>query len=145
MATRTPRTQFIDELSKVSRKMRTLFDARINEHGLTLARARTLLSIARGQAVNQKELAEELEIENATLVRLIDGLEKQGLIERRAVDGDRRAKHVAMTRDGETLAEIVNMMALQLGHDVLAGVDEAEMKIARKVFAQMALNIENAG
>lgn len=144
MMPQPPRTQFIDELSKVSRKMRTLFDARINEYGLTLARARTLLRIARGQAVNQRELAEELEIENATLVRLIDGLEKQGLIERRAVNGDRRAKHVAMTSEGAALAEIVNTMALELGHDVLAGVDEAEMKVAQKVFAQMSLNIENA-
>ena len=47
----------------------TLFDARVHEQGLTLARARTLLAIAKGDTANQKELAEELEIETATLVR----------------------------------------------------------------------------
>ncbi|PSJ62426.1 MarR family winged helix-turn-helix transcriptional regulator [Pseudaminobacter soli (ex Li et al. 2025)] len=139
------RELLLDELSKVSRKMRTLFDARVRERGLTLARARTLMRISDGQAVNQKELAEELEIENATLVRLIDGLETQGLIERRAVDTDRRAKQVAMTTAGEAAADLVMEMARGLRRDLLAGIDDADLDVTLDVLRRMAQNIEGSG
>jgi MarR family transcriptional regulator for hemolysin len=129
-------------MAKVSRKIRTLFDARVREKGLTLARARTLLRIARGEAANQKELAEELEIETATLVRLIDGLEVQGLIARREVEGDRRAKHVVLTRAGEALAEVVDRMVTEIGHDVLRGMDERELTAALTSVRKMAGNLE---
>ena len=73
------RFDVLDDMANVSRKIRTLFDARVREKGLTLARARTLLRVQRGEAANQKELAVELEIETATLVRLIDGLDREEL------------------------------------------------------------------
>ena len=40
------RALFVDHLVKVNRKMRTLFDARVKELGLTLSRARLLLALA---------------------------------------------------------------------------------------------------
>jgi MarR family transcriptional regulator for hemolysin len=138
------RDEILDALSKVNRKMRTMFDARVREHGLTLSRARTLLRIAEGQAVNQKELAEELEIENATLVRLIDGLESQGLIERREVETDRRAKQVVMTGEGEEVVKLVNQMAIDLRCEILAGLDEDEIAEALAFMRKMTRNIEEA-
>jgi MarR family transcriptional regulator, transcriptional regulator for hemolysin len=145
MAAIPARDLLLDELSKVSRKMRTLFDARVRERGLTLARARTLMRISDCQAVNQKELAEELEIENATLVRLIDGLETQGLIERRAVDTDRRAKQVAMTPAGEAAADLVMEMARGLRRDLLDGIDDADLDVTLDVLRRMAQKIEGSG
>ncbi|HWK64361.1 MAG TPA: MarR family transcriptional regulator [Rhizobiaceae bacterium] len=144
MATRLrgQRFEILEDIAKISRKIRTIFDARVREKGLTLARARTLLKIARCEAANQKELAEELEIETATLVRLIDGLEAQGLIERREVEGDRRAKQVVLTSSGEMLAELVDRMAAQIGKEVLKGIDEQELAGALRISRRMAGNLE---
>lgn len=138
------RDEILDALSKVNRKIRTMFDARVRERGLTLSRVRTLLRIAKGQAVNQKELAEELEIENATLVRLIDGLEAQGLIERREVENDRRAKQAVMTDDGEAAVKLVNRMAVDLRKEVLAGLNDNEIEKALTILRKMTRNIEEA-
>lgn len=142
MTAQPRRFEIIEDMAKVSRKIRTLFDARVREKGLTLARARTLLRIARGDAANQKELAEELEIETATLVRLIDGLEAQGLIERREVAGDRRAKQVVLTPEGVVLAEIIDRMAIQIGLEVLAGIGEQDLQAAHAITRRMAGNLE---
>lgn len=138
------RDEILDALSKMNRKMRTLFDARVRDRGLTLSRARTLLRIAAGQAVKQRELAEELEIENATLVRLIDGLEAQGLIERREVENDRRAKHVVMTDEGDAAVKLVNQMALDLRKEVLAGLNDDDIENALTIVRKMTRNIEAA-
>lgn len=136
--------EILEDLAKVSRKIRTLFDARVREKGLTLARARTLLKIAKGEAGKQKQLAEELEIETATLVRLIDGLEAQGLIERREVEGDRRAKQVVLTRQGVELAEIVDRMVDEIGRDVLGGIPQKDLSVAHMVMRRMAESLETA-
>ena len=105
MNTTDPRERLLDDLSRVQRKMRALFDARVKERGLTLPRARALLILGRGAQLNQRELAEELDIETPTLVRLLDGMEKQGFSERQSVEGDRRAKQIAMTPRGAKVAE----------------------------------------
>ena len=139
------RFDILEEMANVTRKTRTLFDARVREKGLTLARARTLLRVHDSETTNQRELADELEIESATLVRLIDGLEMQGLIERREVEGDRRAKHVVLTAEGIELAGIVERMAKQVAVDVLAGIPQQELERALTVSRRMAANLDATG
>jgi MarR family transcriptional regulator for hemolysin len=138
------RAEILEAMTIVSRKMRTLFNARVREHGLTLARARTLLRIAHGGAANQKELAEDLEIETATLVRLIDGLEAQGLIERCNVEGDRRAKHAVLTREGMAQAKVVDDMVQQIRREVLSDIDDADLEVFHGLLKHMAGNLEAA-
>lgn len=52
-----------------------------------------------------------MEIETPTLVRVLDGMEKQNLIERRSDETDRRAKRIHMTVEGEKTSETVQAMA----------------------------------
>ncbi|MFT4161093.1 MarR family winged helix-turn-helix transcriptional regulator [Shinella sp.] len=141
MSTTDPRERLLDDLSRVQRKMRALFDARVKERGLTLPRARALLILGRGVQLNQRELADELDIETPTLVRLLDGMEKQGFIERQAVEGDRRAKQIAMTSYGAKVAEEVLDLARSLRADVLKSIPAGDMSTTVKVFATMAENI----
>lgn len=140
----TAKTIFSEELWKVSRKMRTLFDARVRAEGLTLPRARALILLAKKDCVNQTELAEALEIEGPTLVPLLDGLERQGLIVRKPVDGDRRAKQVALTAAGQEQASHVNGLVKDFRSDVLKDVSEDDLKAAIRVFHAMARNMEAA-
>ncbi|SPL66401.1 Transcriptional regulator, MarR family [Ochrobactrum soli] len=128
----------IDAMAKVNRRLRTVFDARVKERGLTLARARTLLALIEQEGLYQKELAETLEIENATMVRLLDGLERQSFIERQTVEGDRRAKRVVMTEEGKILAEQVEKLAGDVREDLLEGVTDEELSVALNVLRKMS-------
>jgi MarR family transcriptional regulator for hemolysin len=121
------RAEFLEELSIASRKLRTLFDACVRAKGLTLARARTLMHLARKDGMTQTELAEILEVEGPTLVRLLDGLEAQGLTERRPVEGDRRAKQIALTAVGQQIAAEVTRLANELREEVLADIPAADL------------------
>lgn len=135
---------FSEELWKVSRKMRTLFDARVRAEGLTLARARTLIFLGKRDCMTQTELAEMLEIEGPTLVPLLDSLEKQGLIERQPVDGDRRAKQIALTTTGQEQAAHMDILVKELRSDVLKDISEDDLKTAIRVCQAMGRNIEAA-
>ncbi|MBO1041926.1 MarR family winged helix-turn-helix transcriptional regulator [Brucella pituitosa] len=130
--------EMIDAMAKVNRRLRTLFDARVKERGLTLARARTLLTLIEQEGLYQKELAEVLEIENATMVRLIDGLERQAFVERQAVEGDRRAKRIMMTEEGKQLAEEVVKLAGDVRADLLEGISDEDLSTALHVMRKMS-------
>ncbi|MDR6757348.1 MarR family transcriptional regulator for hemolysin [Mycoplana sp. BE70] len=138
MSRTSSRDIILDELSRAGRKMRALFDARVKERGLTLSRGRALLVLGKMPNLTQRELADELDIETPTLVRLLDGMEKQGFIERRNVEGDRRAKHIAMTPYGEQVAEEITSLAKELRRDLLRGVSEADMATAVRVIRAIA-------
>lgn len=137
------RFDFANELSIASRKMHTLFDGMVKERGLTLSRARALRYLSRHSPVNQTELASVLEIEGSTMVRLLDGLEEQGLVERHAVDGDRRAKQVTLTAAAtgqvEELEAIIGVL-----HDVMfVGLDGRDLRTAIEVLRRINRNIES--
>ena len=135
------RAAFVDELSKANRKLRTLFDARVRTHGLTLSRARLLMHLANAEGATQSELADALEVEQPSMVGLIDALEKMGFIERRAVEGDRRARAIFLTEVARGEADEILTFACELRQQVLNGVDEKDLKIATRVLQQVTRNI----
>lgn len=138
------RAAFVDELSKANRKLRTLFDARVRTYGLTLSRARLLMHLANADGATQTELADALEVEQPSIVGLIDALEKKGLIERRVVEGDRRSRAIFLTEAARREADEILAFACALRRQVLKDVDEKDLKIATCVLQQVTRNIGSA-
>lgn len=132
---------FTAELASANRKLRALVDERARDMGLTLSRARLLMQLAKADGPIQSDLAGELDIEQPTLVRLLDGLERTGMIERRAVEGDRRARRVFLTPMARAQAEDILAFLTELRADVLDGVDREELEIALRVLSRMSRNI----
>ena len=86
-------------LIQLSRLVQAVFARVADRHELPPMRARLLCVLAespRGMA----ELAREFGVEKAALTGLVDRAEGHGLVERRAVPGDRRAISVALTPAG---------------------------------------------
>ena len=64
----------------VARLLRTVFDRRMREVGLTRSQWWVLNNLFQHDGVNQAELAQLLEVERPTLGRLIDRLEAKGWV-----------------------------------------------------------------
>ncbi|MBR3191603.1 MarR family transcriptional regulator [Bosea sp. (in: a-proteobacteria)] len=132
---------FTAELASANRKLRALVDERARNMGLTLSRARLLMQLAKADGPIQSDLAGLLDIEQPTLVRLLDGLERTGMIERRAAPGDRRARRVFLTPAARAQAEDILAFLTELRADVLDGIDKEELEIALRVLSRMSRNI----
>lgn len=133
----------IDDISKLTRRMRTVFDKMVREKGLTFARARILRRLGTtGIGTSQRALAEELDIGGATLGRLLDNLEQNGLVARTAVAGDRRAHHVVLTEAGKHQATEVGSVAAAFRSSLLDGIDPEHVDIVTSVVAQMQKNLD---
>jgi len=84
-------------ISDVARLIRTTFDRRVRELGITRAQWLLLTRLHRNPGVSQSELADLMEVERASAGRMIDRMEANGWVERRAQNGDRRVKRVYLT------------------------------------------------
>lgn len=135
---------FVDELVKVNRKLRTHFNARAKSHGLTHARARLILHLAKFGSATQSELAEAMDVEQPTMVRLVDGLEKSGLLRREMVPNDRRAKRIVLTEAASTQADGVLAFSNELRNELLEGIDEDDLLAAARVLHAIAEKIDGA-
>jgi len=84
-------------LHEVARLLRKRFEQNARDSGLTRSQWQVLTYLAQNEGINQKGLAELLEIEPITLGRIVDKLEILGLIERQPGDNndDPRRQHGA--------------------------------------------------
>ncbi|MGG6895967.1 MULTISPECIES: MarR family winged helix-turn-helix transcriptional regulator [Rhizobium] len=139
------RQELFDDLFAFNRKLRAAFDALVREQGMTLSRARVFRKLSRRDGINQRELADELELETPTLVRILDAMEAQNFIERRAAQSDRRAKQIFMTESGKVVAAEVEALATGVRADILEGISDEDIGVALKVIRAMTANVQNVG
>jgi MarR family transcriptional regulator, transcriptional regulator for hemolysin len=83
----------------VSRLIKRRFDRKARQIGLPITRrqAAVMLYIARNEGVSQTEVATWLDLEPIALVRMLDKLHDEGLVERRAHPTDRRVRTLWLT------------------------------------------------
>ena len=86
-------------------------------------------------------LAQLLELEPITLVRLLDRLQAAGLIERRADPLDRRARVLYLTPRARPLLERVHVLAEEVRAEAMAGLAPAERDFLIRALATMKTNM----
>lgn len=135
--------QFPFAVARVTRRWRKLLDERLKDLGVTQARWTTMVYLQQGgEGLTQRELASLMAIENPTLVRLLDSLEQQELIERRACPNDRRARRLYLTGNGREFMDVLSFRANELRDGMLEGVSDDDVDVALKVFHKIMENAE---
>jgi len=115
-------------LHDVARLLRTTFDRRVRELGLTRSQWWVLNHLFRNNGVTQSELAEILEVEKPTLGRLLDRLEQKGWVRREADANDRRAKRVFLTQEVEPAIKAMRTAAAEMRRDAVAGLSAEQQE-----------------
>lgn len=144
MKRKEPRREILFELSDVARAMRTHIDQRARAHGMTRAQWAVLSRIERQEGATQAELAEALEIQPISLVRLIDRLCAQGLVERRAHAKDRRVNLLHLTDAGRDRLQAMWPLGRAIALEALDGLDEAEVLELLGRLLRIKANIKTA-
>ena len=113
-------------LHDVARLIRRRFERRVRHTGLALTRhqARTLLYIARNEGLSQAAIATMLEIEPIALVRLLDRMHEEGLVDRRSHPTDRRVRTLWLTPLGWDAVERVLAINAEIREEACAGLDQ---------------------
>jgi DNA-binding MarR family transcriptional regulator len=79
------------------------FAEALGEFDITPGLFGVLVTIESNPDLKQQELAKATHLDRSTVVSVIDGLERRGLVERRAVANDRRSNALRLTAEGTAL------------------------------------------
>lgn len=135
---------FAQGLTFVARRWRNLMNEELRAIGQSQARWGVLYWIdVFGDSVNQTELADRIGVEQPTLGRLLMDLEREGLIERRAVDSDKRAKTIRLTSAARPLMRDINRIQERVRARLLKGIDPKDLTVCLSVFARILANFDS--
>ncbi|AVG17698.1 MULTISPECIES: MarR family winged helix-turn-helix transcriptional regulator [Chromobacteriaceae] len=104
-------------------------------HGISVSGGSALLFIGRlGEGVSHSALAEELGMEPASLVRIVDQLSQAGLLRREQGLHDRRVKTLWFTDAGREVTRKIETELVALRSRVLAPLSQTDLEAALRVF-----------
>ncbi|MBF0217169.1 MAG: MarR family transcriptional regulator [Candidatus Omnitrophica bacterium] len=86
---------------------RTVSDA-LHMFGLSAGKFNILMTVkhvGRAEGIAQNGISKHLLVTTSNMTRMLDKLEKEGLVERRALPGDRRVNKVFITKKGSELLD----------------------------------------
>ena len=121
--------------------MRKLFDASVGAIGITRSQWTTIVVVSGKPGATQREIAEILEMSEASAGRVIDRLCADGMLERRPKPDDRRAHTVWLTPAATPVLETLGKVAAGHESTVFAGLDEAEMDTLERLLGKVYANV----
>lgn len=130
-------------LYDVARLMRRRFERRARQTGLPITRqqARTLLYIARNEGLSQAAVATMLDIEPIALVRMLDRLHEEGLVERRPHATDRRVRTLWPTSLAWSVIDRVLAINAAVREEACAGLSPAAREMLMGLLDHMKGNL----
>jgi MarR family transcriptional regulator for hemolysin len=114
--------ELIAQLVESSRLLRNYIDNRAKGRGTTRAQWIVLFQLRQQEGLSQVDLADVLELQPISLVRLLDRLVEHGLLERRPDPRDRRANRLFLTAGGRQLVDDLDSLRDAIATDVLQDI-----------------------
>lgn len=110
------------------------------ELGITSQQGSILFMVASGKCVVAAELAREYGIDASAVTRLIDRLEKRGLLTRVRSSEDRRVVRLALTQEGQDIAVRMPAMFQGVLDHLLGGFTPEEVGFLKSMLRRVLLN-----
>jgi MarR family transcriptional regulator for hemolysin len=128
-------------LKDVSRRYVLRFEERAREISLTLPQCKVLVRLEKNQGASQARLAELAEVEPMTMVRILDRMEADGLLERRPDPADRRARCLYLTRKATPLLDEIWRLSEMTRAETFAGISRQEREGFMGLLERMHANV----
>jgi DNA-binding MarR family transcriptional regulator len=116
------------------------FEQQASAISLTLMQCKVLVHLEKNEGISQARLAELTSIEPMMMVRILDRMEADRLLERRADPADRRARRLYLTRKAQPLLDEVWKLADLTRNELFAGINRADRDLFMQVLERMHAN-----
>ncbi len=118
-------------------KYRKLLCQELSRLGVAPPQMGLLIVLENSGSMNQICLGEELQIDKATMVKLLDALETSGLVRRRSDAKDRRVKLIEITPKGRALLPKLKSKREKTERDFLSPLSQSELKSFKKIVEKL--------
>src|SRR3954471_24555855 len=137
--------QFVAQLVESSRLLRNYIDNRAKTRGTTRAQWIVLFRLRQQEGLSQVDLADVLELQPISLVRLLDRLVEHGLLERRPDPRDRRANKLFLTKAGRQLVDDLDSLRDAIATDVLREIPDTAIGTSLQTLRGVKERIKRLG
>jgi MarR family transcriptional regulator, transcriptional regulator for hemolysin len=128
-------------LTKVSRTVSRAFDDALVGAGGSLPVWLVLISLKSGQPASQRELADAVGIQGATLTHHLNAMESAGLVTRRRDPENRRQHLVELTPDGDALFLRMRDSAMAFDKRLRTGLTDREIGQLEALLTRLCENV----
>lgn len=128
--------------SRMNRKMIRFLNRSLEWYELTLEQWVVLSTLAEQESINQKTLSIKAGKDPASLLRILDILERKGFIERRQFQGDRRASSLFITDEGKKLRNEVAPYIEAHFKKITNNISERDIEIYEQVLKKIDHNLD---
>jgi len=116
----------------------------LNEHGLTMWGYTVLLSLDQSPVRTQAALAEAIGADKTRIIPVLDELQDQGYIERRADPDDRRVRLLEITDSGRAIKDAVQAAIQRKEERWLQALPADDRRVFVRVLQQLTQQRENS-
>jgi DNA-binding MarR family transcriptional regulator len=118
--------------------------ARLSERGFMMGHWIFLRVLWQDDNLTQRELSTRAGLRDPTTFAALKGMEKLGLIRRRANPKNRREVRVSLTKKGRGLERTLLPIALEMNEIAVRGIDRRSIATVRRVLKLMTENFAEA-
>lgn len=119
------------------------FNDALAPHGITFRQSQVLGWLALEGETTQAELAGKMLIEPATLVSILDRMERARLIVRRSCATDRRRKWVSVAPDAEPVWQRIVECANRIRQRATAGLSDRQQAVLKRALRRVHENLRS--
>ena len=110
---------------------------RLAPHGVSAGQWPVLVHLWETDGLSQRELCERIDIEDPTMTRAIDGLERAGFVERVRIPSNRRRYNITLTPKGRSLRDLLLPKMNDMLSAATEGFEPEEVGRLRALLTQM--------
>jgi MarR family transcriptional regulator for hemolysin len=131
-------------LTRTARVVSRAFDDALATAGGSLPIWLVLISLEVQQSPNQRQMAESIGIQGATLTHHLNAMEADGLVTRRRDPTNRRVHVVELTEGGEALFHRLRAAAVGFDRQLRAGLGDDDVATFSRVLDRLHDNVAPA-
>ena len=129
-------------LNRAGARIAAAFNAEMRQIGASLQVWRVLAALREQDGRRMGDLSKTTSIEVSTLTRLVDNMEKDGLVARRRESGDARAISLHVTPSGRRLTQRIMPIAERYESVALKGFTAGETAVLKKALRRLYENMD---
>lgn len=116
---------------------------RLKSYNITRIQWIALYYIYREGPISQRELSIMMKVKDSSATRLIDRLERDGLVKRDKLPDDRRVIILSLTEEGADLFAKVLPIGEKYSKDLVNNISEEDLITFERVLKQLTINVSD--
>ncbi len=131
-------------IKSTSKSLERALDVELRgQYGLSGGQWKVILVLSIQNGLSQKDLAERIFVDSTTLVPIIYGMEKKGLVERKTDPKDRRNNNVFLTRKSEPFVDPIIEIILRMRKIFFKNILEDDLEFTRNTLKKITANADS--